>query len=83
LLGSDLFLKSTVATKGPEQYPDMGCSLETFTNAEFLEMETLGPLEEMPAGAAITHTERWSLHRDIHLSEWTSAEIDRVIAPLL
>jgi len=83
LLGSDLFLKSTIVTKGPERYPDMGCSLETFTNGEFLEMETLGPLEEMPPGAAITHTERWSLHRDIHLSEWTDDEIDRVIAPLL
>jgi hypothetical protein len=83
LLGSDLFLKSTIATKGPERYPDMGCSLETFTNGEFLEMETLGPLEEMPPEAAITHTERWSLHRDIHLSEWTAEEIDRVIAPLL
>src|SRR5262249_7128570 len=25
LLGSDLFIKSTPATKGPEAYPDMGC----------------------------------------------------------
>ena len=25
-------------------YPDFGCSFETFTNADFLEMETLGPM---------------------------------------
>ena len=54
-----------------------------FTNGEFLEMETLGPLEEVAQGGAVTHTERWSLHRDIHLSQWTDEEIDRVIAPLL
>lgn len=83
LLGSDLFLKSTTAVRGPEAYPDMGCSLETFANGDFLEMETLGPLEEVPPGAALTHTERWTLHRDIHLSGWTDEKIDTVIMPLL
>jgi len=48
LLGADLFVKSAAAIKGPEAYPDMGCSLETFTNRDFLEMETLGPLGPVP-----------------------------------
>ncbi len=83
LLGSDLFVKSTTAAQGSAAYPDMGCSLETFTNRDFLEMETLGPLEAAPPGGAITHTERWSLHRDVHLTEWTDEEIDRNVASRL
>jgi hypothetical protein len=83
LLGSDLFIKSTTAGKGPEAYPDMGCSLETFTNREFLEMETLGPLEAVPPGGTIMHTETWSLHRDVRIREWTDDEIDRVVGARL
>ena len=54
-----------------------------FTNNEFLEMETLGPIEKVPAGGSIEHSERWSLHRDVRLKAITDAEIDRAIAPLL
>ena len=83
LLDSELFLKTTVAARAPEHYPDMGCSLETFTNNEFLEMETLSPLDTVPAGGIIGHAERWTLHRDIHVADWTDKELDRVIAPLV
>jgi hypothetical protein len=81
LLGSDLFTKSTPALAGPEAYPDMGCSLETFTGADFLEMETLGPLESVAPGQTIGHTEHWTLHKNVHLTEWTDEELDRVVAP--
>jgi len=83
MLGADLFLKCATANKPPESYPDMGCSLETFTNAEFLEMETLGPLESVAPRAAIVHTETWTLYRDIRITEWSDEELDRVIAPLV
>jgi len=83
LLGSDLFVKSATASKGPEHYPDMGCSLETFTNGDFLEMETLGPLESVAPQAEIVHVEHWSLHRNICISEWTDDELDRVLGSLL
>ena len=81
LLGSDLFVKTTTALAGPEAYPDMGCSLETFTNAAFLEMETLGPLESVAPGQSIGHTEHWSLHKNVHIADWTDEELDRVVAP--
>ena len=81
LLGTDLFVKSTPVEKGPGSYPDMGCSLETFTNADFLEMETLGPLAAVPPQGAVTHIERWALYGDIHITEWTDEELDRVLAP--
>ncbi len=81
LLGTDLFIKSTPALAGPEAYPDMGCSLETFTNADFLEMETLGPLESVAPNQSIGHTERWALYKDVHIAAWTDDQLDRVVAP--
>jgi len=78
LLGSVLFLKRSEADAA-KTYPDFGCSYETFTNAEFLEMETLGPMTRLAPGASVDHTERWSLHRNVRLEQWRDAEIDRVV----
>jgi hypothetical protein len=82
LLGSELFIKR-VAAHDVRKQPDLGCSYETFTNAEFLEMETLGELGNVRPGAAAEHIERWSLHKNVKVSKWTDAEIDRVLLPLL
>jgi hypothetical protein len=78
LLGSDLFVKRFDADPS-KPYADFGASYETFTNSEFLELETLGPLEEVAPGAVVEHVERWSLHRNIVIREWTDAELDRVL----
>jgi hypothetical protein len=64
-------------------YPDFGCSFETFTNADFLEIETLGPLTKVAPGAGVTHVERWSLHKGIRLEAITDAALDRALLPLL
>jgi hypothetical protein len=82
LLGNELFVKQMKAEAG-KTYPDFGCSFETFTNNEFLEMETLGPMTKVPAGGAAEHLERWSLHKNVKLAEWTDAELDRAIGALL
>ena len=82
LLGSDLFVKRASA-RDPLKQPDWGCSYETFTNDQFLEMETLGELSDVPAGGSIQHVERWTLHKNVKISSWTDAEIDRVLLPLL
>jgi hypothetical protein len=82
LAGSELFLKRATAERG-RPYPDFGCSLETFTNGEMLELETLGPLATVPSGGAVEHTEHWSLHRDIRITAWTEEELDRVLGPLV
>ena len=81
LLGSDLFIKRTRADPS-RAYADFGCSYETFTNADFLELETLGPLGKLEPGATVEHVERWTLDRNIRLANWTDAEIDRVVLPL-
>jgi hypothetical protein len=78
LLGSDLFVKRYDADPS-KTYADFGASYETFTNGDFLELETLGPLEEVAPGDAVEHVERWSLHRNVEIREWTDAELDRVL----
>ena len=82
LLGSQLFIKR--ATANPRAtYPDFGCSFETFTNNEFLELETLGPLTKLAPNGVVEHVEVWSLHEGIELKELTDEELDRVLMPLL
>jgi hypothetical protein len=82
LLGSDLFIKRYRADPS-KSYTDMGCSYETFTNADFLELETLGPLDKIEPGKSVEHVERWSLHRNVRVTEWSDAELDRVVLPLV
>jgi hypothetical protein len=82
LLNGEAFVKQTQS--GPaEQYPDFGCTFETFTNADFVEIETLGPLTKVLPEKSAGHVEHWSLHRGIRLSAFTDEELDRVITPLL
>ncbi len=82
LLGSELFYKETLADPAAA-YPDFGCSFETFTNDEFLELETLGPLRPVEPNGVVEHREHWRLMRDVRLTAWTQEELDRVLAPLL
>ncbi len=82
LLGSDLFIKRVEADP-KRTYPDLGASFETFTNADFLEQETLGPMTKLAPGASLEHTERWTLHKNVHIREWNDAELDRVLLPLV
>jgi len=81
LLGTDLFIKRCQA--GPNApYPDFHCSFEIFTNGDFLELETLGPLTDLAPGATVEHIERWSLHKNVKLAALNEGEIDRIIKPL-
>ena len=82
VLNNEVFVKRTQANPG-EAYPDFGCSYEEFTNNEFLEIETLGPLTKVLSGKTVEHVEHWSLHRDVQLTELTDEAIDRTILPLL
>ncbi|HWQ57363.1 MAG TPA: hypothetical protein VN442_27015 [Bryobacteraceae bacterium] len=84
LLGTDLYIKRYRATAdAPGAFTDFGCSFETFTNADFLELETLGPLVKLARGASLTHVENWDLHRDVKIGRWDDAELDRVLLPLV
>jgi hypothetical protein len=82
VLNGEAFIKRAHANSG-ETYPDFGCSFETFTNNEFLEIETLGPLTKLPPGKMAEQAEHWSLHRGVNLAEFTDDAIDTAILPLL
>ena len=52
LLNGELFIKRSEAIAEPAAYPDFGCTFEMFTNQDFLELETLGPMGTLAPGAA-------------------------------
>lgn len=82
LLNEEMFLKRAHANASAP-YPDFGCSLEMFTNHEFLELEALGPMRTLRPGESLQHLERWSLYRDVKLSKITDDAIDRILFPLI
>ncbi|HLY15743.1 MAG TPA: hypothetical protein VKR61_00905 [Bryobacteraceae bacterium] len=82
-LGTDLFIKRVTAADTPKEYPDFGCSFETFTNADFLELETLGPMRRLKPGATADHVEHWTLHKNVRLRNFTDAELDATVLPLV
>lgn len=83
LYNGEAFVKRYNAAGAPADYPDHGCSFETFTNSEILELETLGPVVDLAPGATVDHVERWSLHRGVTISRLDDAELDRVLLPLI
>jgi len=82
VLNGEAFLKRAEADPA-KTYPDFGCSFETFTNNEFLEMETLGPLTRVAPGATVEQTERWMLFRHVELPELTDEALAPVVEPML
>jgi len=82
LLNGEAFVKRATADPA-KTYTDFGCSFETFTNNEFLEIETLGPLTKVSPGQTVTQVEHWSLHRDVRVPALIDDDIDRLILPLI
>ncbi len=74
-----VFLKRHPCQAGAT-YPDFGCNVETFTNQDMLELESLGPLVTLQPGRYVDHTEHWSLHRLPR--QVTSADLQRLAGKL-
>ncbi len=64
-------------------YPDLGVSVEIFTNAKMLELETLGPLARLDPGACVEYSEHWQLHRNAPLELKDDDHVDRAILSLV
>ncbi|MCL4417259.1 MAG: hypothetical protein M1365_11275, partial [Actinobacteria bacterium] len=75
-----LFVKKFNVFKDFE-YPDMNSNMETFTNKDIIEFETLGPLLEIAPGSFAEHKESWYLFKT-ELDE-NEENIDRKLLPLL
>jgi hypothetical protein len=82
LLRGEAFIKR-IKADASKTYPDFGCSFETFTNNDFLEVETLGPMTSVLPGKTVEQVERWALFRNVRPSDLTDDELDRALLPLL
>jgi hypothetical protein len=74
-----LFVKKFAYIAGAP-YPDLGSSVETFTNSEMLEVETLGPLVALQPGTSVEHVEDWFLFRDVPVPN-NDADVDKALMP--
>ncbi len=75
-LGGDLFVKRFAFDENAT-YPDGGVNFETFSNEEFLELESLGGLVDLASGDSIAHEESWELYTG------TKPVVDEATAALL
>jgi len=64
------------------KYPDMGCSLESYTAPDFLELETVGPLTRLEPGQTVEHVEKWYLFDGVRFTP-DPARVDEEILPLV
>lgn len=64
------------------QFPDFGCNYEVYTNHNFLEAETLGPLTTIGHGENVSHKETWQIYPENEIPK-TEAETIRIIRKYL
>jgi hypothetical protein len=76
-----LFIKRFGYVEGA-RYPDFGCSVEAFTNADMLELETLGPLVHLRPDDLVEHLEHWHLFRDVPTPR-NDDDVDRHVLTLV
>ena len=77
----NLFVKRSKVQR-EASYPDCGCNFEIYTEPGFLELETLGPLQNLEPGQTVQHVEEWWLFDGIPAG-CDDAWIDHVILTLL
>jgi hypothetical protein len=82
LLNGEAFVKRAKADP-TKTYTDFGCSFETFTNNDFLEIETLGPMTKVQPEQTVEQVEHWGLYRNVKPAAFTDEELTRVLEPLL
>ena len=82
LLNGEAFVKRAKADAS-KTYTDFGCSFETFTNNEFLEIETLGPVSKVAPGQTVEQVEHWGLYKNVKPAAITDDELTRALEPLL
>jgi len=75
----DLFIKKFGYQAG-KAYPDFGCSIEVFTSANMIEVESLGPLGVLAPGSVVEHVEDWYLYTGVPVPA-SDADIKQNILP--
>lgn len=59
----DLFVKEFDVDEG--EFPDFGCNSEVYVNGDFLELESLSPVNEIEPKTSVSHVEVWELFEKI------------------
>ena len=62
LMETALFVKRFEAQPG-RPHADRGCNAEIYAAGDYLELESLGPLQRLAPGESAEHLEAWELHR--------------------
>lgn len=64
-------------------YPDLGCNCEAYTAGDFVEIESLGPLQRLePGESTADHVERWSLLRNVTVVDDVRQAVDDALAEI-
>ena len=74
-----LFVKTFQRQEG-YTYPDLGCTVEVFTNEVMLEVETLSPMRVIEPGETVSHVENWFLFKEVSTPQ-DDADVERDILP--
>ena len=77
---------TTVTPEAGATYPDLGANVELFTNADMLEVETLGPLATLEPGADLAYVETWHLFDGVlqpQTEEDVVTHVEPLVAPLV
>ncbi|MFZ6026093.1 MAG: hypothetical protein ACOYYS_00140 [Chloroflexota bacterium] len=80
--GGRVFVKQADYRPGAV-YPDNGCSMEFFTNADMLEVESLSPMLTLEPGEQAEHVETWTLLKDIPQPDSETDVVANVLPALL
>ena len=63
------------------RYPDNGCNTESYCNAKFIELESLGPLDVAAPGQTMVHIELWEIYENLEVP-FISDEIRELIGKI-
>ncbi len=61
-------------------YPDGGATVEIYSSAEFLELENLSPLTQIPPGGTLVYPEEWWIFADVDLGAHPRSGLARYLA---
>lgn len=61
-----------------ECYPDNGCNFESYTNCDFLEVESIAPLNVLERGDRVCHEEIWHLEK-CNITSFDDEAIDGLV----
>lgn len=79
-LNDTVFIKSFEYEEG-NLYEDYMCNLETFTNSDFHEFETIAPIRELKPNEDAIYSEKWAIFNNISMN--TEDEIEKELNKLI